>query len=228
MARPWNNWFHCIGTLKHAWLRGDERGWRARHHREHVEGDYKHPPPEGMYESQRRRTVNLMALHAPEREAVMLDEWSQRVEMCRLLAGAVRHYEAGSVALAVGVKHYHVLVRFAPVGVPTTGVGGLCAAHGVGGLCEAHVLKDARDPAPRYVLGKCHSWCARQFRHWMLREMSVTIPSGGLFAPRPKCIPVEDREHQVRVARYIFDHADEGAAVYSILAKEGVISATAP
>jgi hypothetical protein len=31
--------FHCNGTFEGNWLRGDERGWRSRHHREHVEGD---------------------------------------------------------------------------------------------------------------------------------------------------------------------------------------------
>ncbi len=31
-------------------MRGDPRGWRARHHREHVDGDYKHPPPKGKYD----------------------------------------------------------------------------------------------------------------------------------------------------------------------------------
>jgi hypothetical protein len=38
-------WFHAIITTYGAWLDGDARGFRTRHHREHVEGDYKNPPP---------------------------------------------------------------------------------------------------------------------------------------------------------------------------------------
>ena len=45
MPQPWQSWYHCNGTFKGNWLRGDERGWRSRNHREHVEGDYKNPPP---------------------------------------------------------------------------------------------------------------------------------------------------------------------------------------
>lgn len=30
-------WFHCIATTYGAWLYGDSRGFRTRHHREHVE-----------------------------------------------------------------------------------------------------------------------------------------------------------------------------------------------
>ena len=60
MHRAWNNWFHCTGGTKGTWLRGDPRGWRARHHREHCEGDYKNPPPPGahreLYELSKRLT----------------------------------------------------------------------------------------------------------------------------------------------------------------------------
>jgi hypothetical protein len=31
---------HTYGT----WLPGDPKGFRTRHHREHIEGDYKKPP----------------------------------------------------------------------------------------------------------------------------------------------------------------------------------------
>ncbi len=47
---PWNNWFHRIGSAYGPWLPGDSRGWRSRHHREHVDGDCKNPPPPGMYD----------------------------------------------------------------------------------------------------------------------------------------------------------------------------------
>jgi hypothetical protein len=46
---------------------------------------------------------------------------------------------------------------------------------------------------------------------------------GGVFAVRCKCEPIADREHQIAVARYIFDHFEEGGAVYSILVRNGTI-----
>jgi hypothetical protein len=36
-------WYHIIETTYGAWLYGDQRGFRTRHHREHVDGDDKRP-----------------------------------------------------------------------------------------------------------------------------------------------------------------------------------------
>ena len=47
--RPGFHWYHLLATTYGAWLYGDARGFRTRHHREHVEGDYKQPPPAGKY-----------------------------------------------------------------------------------------------------------------------------------------------------------------------------------
>jgi hypothetical protein len=51
------SWIHFVETVYGAWLYGDARGFRTRHHREHVEGDYKNPPPAGMYDARRRRSI---------------------------------------------------------------------------------------------------------------------------------------------------------------------------
>src|SRR5690349_5207107 len=45
-----DHWFHCTTHTYGTWLRGDPRGWRSRNHREHVDGDYKHPPSNGKYD----------------------------------------------------------------------------------------------------------------------------------------------------------------------------------
>lgn len=42
--QPWNDWYHIMCHTYGTWLPGDPRGFRTRHHREHVEGDYKSPP----------------------------------------------------------------------------------------------------------------------------------------------------------------------------------------
>lgn len=57
-------WFHCILTTYGAWLPGDPRGFRTRHHREHVEGDYCSPPPIGLYDARHARSRQLMPFKA--------------------------------------------------------------------------------------------------------------------------------------------------------------------
>ncbi len=52
-------WFHIILTTYGAWLPGDPRGFRTRHHREHVDGDYKQPPPKGKYDERHRQSKKL-------------------------------------------------------------------------------------------------------------------------------------------------------------------------
>ena len=53
-------WFHVILTTYGAWLPGDPRGFRTRHHRDHVDGDYKHRPPAGIYESFREKNAEAL------------------------------------------------------------------------------------------------------------------------------------------------------------------------
>ena len=55
----WNNWLHCTGSTYGTWLRGDPRGWRSRD-REHVDGDYKRPPPKGKYDELHEQSKRLM------------------------------------------------------------------------------------------------------------------------------------------------------------------------
>ena len=43
--KPWNFWYHVGSNTKGTWLTGDPRGFRSRHHREHVEGDYRRLSP---------------------------------------------------------------------------------------------------------------------------------------------------------------------------------------
>ncbi len=59
MSSDWR-WFHIILTAYGGWVHGDPRGFRTRHHREHVEGDYKNPPPPGKYACEERRSRRLM------------------------------------------------------------------------------------------------------------------------------------------------------------------------
>ena len=59
MDETWR-WFHCTVHTYGAWLHGSARGFRTRHHREHIEGDYKNPPPQGMYDDKLQRSKELL------------------------------------------------------------------------------------------------------------------------------------------------------------------------
>lgn len=84
-VRPWNNWYHCIGTTHGSWLRGDSRGWRARHHREHVEGDCKRPPASGAHSQVQRESQKLM-----KRAPIVLGP-EQRSVVCLTIVEALEH-----------------------------------------------------------------------------------------------------------------------------------------
>ena len=58
--QPWRDWYHVTLHTYGTWLRGDPRGWRSRHHREHVDGDYKRPPPKGKYDALFEYSKSLM------------------------------------------------------------------------------------------------------------------------------------------------------------------------
>ena len=106
---PWNNWVHCTGSTYGSWLRGDPRGCRARHHREHVEGDYKNRPPPGAYDELFQRSKSLM-----KRTGVRLS-WEARVHACRTMVEALRFHHVDVQDLCVGANHWPALARFYPV-----------------------------------------------------------------------------------------------------------------
>ena len=50
----------ACATTYGTWLPGDFKGFRTRHHREHVEEDYKSAPPAGLYYGLHRQSRELM------------------------------------------------------------------------------------------------------------------------------------------------------------------------
>src|SRR5438132_1090306 len=86
--RAWNGWYHCTASTYGTWLRGDPRGWRARHHREHVLGDYRSPPPKGMYGKLHERSKKLMKrgeVHIvdPRIRQIVVDEFVKRLQLAK-------------------------------------------------------------------------------------------------------------------------------------------------
>jgi hypothetical protein len=121
-------WFHIILTSYGAWLYGDARGFRTRHHREHVEGDYKHPPPAGAFAKREARSKASLK-QAPV-------EWAP--DFRRIVGGALvaRLQNLGAFVLCASVsrQHVHILAK-----VPRT------LARQWSGLAKKHAWFVARD-----------------------------------------------------------------------------------
>jgi REP element-mobilizing transposase RayT len=110
---PWNNWYHVTGSTYGAWLRGDPRGWRSRHHREHVHGDYKNPPPPGTYTRLHNYSRSIM-----KRDPVTLT-WPQRLLAATKMAESLQRHQVELIDLCVSPTHFHILCRFNP---PSPGI----------------------------------------------------------------------------------------------------------
>ena len=100
-------WYHAIFTTYGTWLHGDPRGFRTRHHREHIEGDYKQPPPPGTYDKLATYSKSILK-HPP----VTLDDATRGI-----VGEAIVAYLACDGArlaeLAVAATHVHLLAGLA-------------------------------------------------------------------------------------------------------------------
>jgi len=98
-------WYHCILTTYGTWLPGDPRGFRTRHHREHIEGDYKAPPPAGLHDVRHARSQKLMQF-----SAIQL-----AVEERALLGAAALEFLRPKcetvLSIAVSGQHFHLQFR---------------------------------------------------------------------------------------------------------------------
>jgi hypothetical protein len=110
-------WFHITAHTYGAWLHGDSKSFRMRHHREHIVGDYKNPPPPGMYDQKLARSRALL-----KQEPVRLEpKWWP------IVGAAVKDklIELGTQLLVVsmGTTHLHLLGKMPPGPVPRQWVG---------------------------------------------------------------------------------------------------------
>ena len=190
--RPWENWLHCTGSTYGTWLRGDPRGWRSRDHREHVDGDYRTPPPADTYDALFNQSKGLM-----KRPGVTLS-WDARVVACTAMVEALRYHEVRVADACVGARHWHVLARFFPL------------HPDVWRSIEMQCLSANRDP--RHLMGIAKKESARELSRRGLAE------PGGVWARGCGRRYVKDEGHFDYVrTEYIPGHAHKGAAVYSIL-----------
>lgn len=97
--------YHVTWFTYGSWLPGDPRGFRTRHHRMHVEGDYENPPPSGVYDGLHRYALGQMY-----GSAVILPA------LLREIAGrsVIEQFAADSLqvhAISVGGQHVHVALE---------------------------------------------------------------------------------------------------------------------
>ena len=105
---PTAHWYHCILTTYGAWLPGDPRGFRTRNHREHIEGDYKNPPPPGQHDQRHARSKEL------QKYPTVILTPSERQ---RLGQKAIEHLQQRSIellSLALGGQHLHLQLKCDP------------------------------------------------------------------------------------------------------------------
>ena len=101
-----NRWHHVNGNTYGTWLHGNRRGWRSRHGRDHCIGDYKKPPPAGMYDRLEEYSRRIM-----KSEPIVLT-LAQRGAACNAMAEKLIACGVTVIALSVGAKHYHILAQF--------------------------------------------------------------------------------------------------------------------
>ena len=190
----WNDWYHVNGSTYGTWLRGDPRGWRARHHREQVDGDYQDPPPQGKYDRLHDHSRRLM--HRPP---VRLTEQARQVAS-EVMVRTLQFHKVELVALCVDDHHFHLLARF-----PKPRDSNPWALR-----------KDAKTgiAAARHYVGIAKKQSARALSRMKL------VAKGGVWAVRCRCLPIQDRAHQLNVVRYTESHARHGAAVWTIRSPE--------
>ena len=101
-------WFHVTAHTYGAWLDGDPRGFRTRHHREHVEGDYKNPPPPGSFANYLRR--NKESLKQPP--VIIASEF--RPVVGAAIRDKLQELSAFVLLLSAGGQHLHCQVKLPP------------------------------------------------------------------------------------------------------------------
>jgi hypothetical protein len=138
-------WYHVIVTTYGAWLDGDARGFRTRHHREHIEGDYKNPPPLERYADRRRHSQESL-----KQPPVFLEE-AWRPIIGQALVGRFQQLGGFVLCAAMAQQHGHLLVKI-PRGL----------ARAWAGLAKKHA----------WFVARAGGW---QGKLWAIRSKAVDV-----------------------------------------------------
>ena len=142
--------YHISWGTYGSWLPGDPRGFRTRSHRQHIDGDYRNPPPTGKY----------AALHAYARDALKKPPVTIEADLQQIVALACLEQfakEAADVsAISVDCWHVHVAV--------------VCPAAGIKQMI-GRVKKVSSHRVRRRIPGRlwqagCHIVPIRNEEHW--------------------------------------------------------------
>jgi REP element-mobilizing transposase RayT len=106
MPKAWNDWYHVTVHTYGSWLRGDPRGWRDKDHRQHVDGDYKRPPPPKLYEKLHNHAKSIM-----KREPVRIDI-DVRPIVVKSFVEKLSLLDVQVIVASVDGNHLHLLGRF--------------------------------------------------------------------------------------------------------------------
>lgn len=186
---PLPGFYHCIVSTYGSWLPGDPRGWRSRHHRVHVDGDYRNPPPLGMHDDVLCRSRALM-----KRPEVVLSSPQQSVVRAAFSEKLVQ-LGCDVLELVVLPRHLHVLLRM--LGKPQV----IMKSPGMAmpGLSNVPTLWNGQTVRNLLGLAKKHS-------SHVLRQHGLTTHPGGIWAVGSKIVPVRDQSHLNNVISYIRAH----------------------
>jgi hypothetical protein len=199
--QAWNGWVHCSGSTFGTWLRGDPKGWRSRRHREHCEGDYRNPPPEGAHKKKYEQSRRAM-----KRDGVELSKGARECA-CKMMVQALKFHGVEVVALCVGRTRYHALIKCPKIDRYGCDVYTQVKTHLEKSLGTA-VPRLWRNRIARHFIGIAKKESARA-----LSREKLAAP-GGVFAAGCGVKPIKDRTHEIRCTKYIRNHIKEGAVVW--------------
>ena len=106
MTFAWEDWYHCVGNTYGSWLPGDPRGFCTHHHRKHIDGDYKNPPPQGKYDKLQQFSTQVM-----RRDTVSLNIQQQQIVL-DCFEDSLLMNEVPIAIMSVSATHAHILVQF--------------------------------------------------------------------------------------------------------------------
>lgn len=193
-------WLHIVIHTYGSWLPGDPRGHRTRHHREHVEGDSKSPPPD----TPERRAHHYHAMKLMKRAPVILTI-PQRERIASELRASLERHGCEVHTLCVDATHAHILARL-PSPKPTdpkpTDPNPWASSHKTPNSprypFSAHI---------RHIVGIAKKDASRA-----LSNDGLT-PPGGLWSKRGLAKPIHDASYLSATIAYIEAHASEGAVI---------------
>lgn len=172
MPVPGKRWRLVTISTYGAWLPGDERGFRTRHHKIHSSGDYKHRPPAGEHAGLHRYAQRISG------PAVIIPKASRRAVGLALIA-KLSKLDHRLLAVSVSGMHAHLVVELPDDVKAIRKVLGECktvASHAIRNVLPGRVwgrdgdyepLDDARHHLEgyRYVLKQHGAW-VWSFKGW--------------------------------------------------------------